>query len=205
MEGCPAEGGSDGGGSGGGVHRKWGAGFGVSGSVQVFGDENRNSRNKMKREMSQNKAKEKKEREKEETEQTPSLRLRPINFDFGQISTLANSTSASWPKSNWPKSSILLFSASIGLRLLDLDRQSSRSNSLLFSTCSGVPNPGCFFSFHYFSIVHSSQPSRMNRALLLGLVPLLLSFFPLQFSLVLFLHSQWTSSPSVVSVTFSFY
>ena len=31
------------GGSSGRVHRKWGAGFGVSGSVQVSGDENRNS------------------------------------------------------------------------------------------------------------------------------------------------------------------
>ena len=36
-EGCPAEG------SSGRVHRQWGAGFGVSGSVQVFQDENRNS------------------------------------------------------------------------------------------------------------------------------------------------------------------
>ena len=42
-EGCPAEGGSPEGGSSGRVHRKYGAGFGVSGSVQVFGDENRNS------------------------------------------------------------------------------------------------------------------------------------------------------------------
>ena len=50
----------------------------------------------MKREMSKNKKKEKKstkktkqkkqkEREKEETEQTPSVRFRPINFDFGQF------------------------------------------------------------------------------------------------------------------------
>ena len=41
-EGCPAEGGSPEGESSGRVYRKWGAGFGVSGSVQVFGDENRN-------------------------------------------------------------------------------------------------------------------------------------------------------------------
>ena len=34
---------SGGGWSGGWVHRKWGARFLVSGSVQVFGDENRNS------------------------------------------------------------------------------------------------------------------------------------------------------------------
>ena len=54
------------------------------------------SENKMKREMSKNKRKvkkskktkqkkKKKEREKEETEQTPSVRVRPINFDFGQL------------------------------------------------------------------------------------------------------------------------
>ena len=42
VEGCPVEGGSPEGGSSGRVHRKRGAGFGVSGSVQVFGDENRN-------------------------------------------------------------------------------------------------------------------------------------------------------------------
>ena len=41
-EGCPAEGCPAEGWSSGRVHRKWGAGFGVSGSVQVCGDENRN-------------------------------------------------------------------------------------------------------------------------------------------------------------------
>ena len=40
VEGCPARGGSLEG-SNGRVHWNWGAGFGVSGSVQVFGDENR--------------------------------------------------------------------------------------------------------------------------------------------------------------------
>ena len=41
-EGCPAEGGSPEGVSSGRVHRQWGAGFGVSGSVQVLRDKNRN-------------------------------------------------------------------------------------------------------------------------------------------------------------------
>ena len=41
--------------------------------------------NKKKVKTSKDKAKEKKEREKEETEQTPSVRFRPINFDFGQF------------------------------------------------------------------------------------------------------------------------
>ena len=36
VEGCPAEGCPAEGRSSGRVHRKWGAGFGVSGSVQVF-------------------------------------------------------------------------------------------------------------------------------------------------------------------------
>ena len=94
-------------GSSGRVHRQWGAGFGVSGSVQVFGDENRNrTKTKMKREMSKNKKnvkkskktkqKKKQEREKEETEQTPSVRLRPINFDLGQFRLRPISTSANF-------------------------------------------------------------------------------------------------------------
>ena len=115
-EGCPAEG----------CHRrrgrKWGAGFG---QFRYSGTKTEIEQNKMKRELKEQEKRKvkiqskrkKKEREKEETEQTPSVRLRPINFDFGQfrlqpISTSANSISASWPKSNcpksnWPKSSIL--------------------------------------------------------------------------------------------------
>ena len=98
---------SSGGLSSGRVHRQWGAEFGVSGSVQVFRDENRNkTKTKMKRDMSKNKKKVKKskmrkqkkkqEREKEETEQTPSFRLRPINFEFGQFRVRPISTSANF-------------------------------------------------------------------------------------------------------------
>ena len=53
------------------------------------------------------KNKSKKPREKEETEQTPSVRLRPINFDFGQFRLRPTKC----PKSNWPKSSILIWGA----------------------------------------------------------------------------------------------
>ena len=42
------------------------------------------------------KQKKKQEREKEETEQTPSIRLRPINFDFGQFRLRPISSSASF-------------------------------------------------------------------------------------------------------------
>ena len=56
------------------------------------GRKQKQHRNKMKRGMSKNKKKVKKnknkakeKKRKEETEQTPSVRLRPINFDFGQF------------------------------------------------------------------------------------------------------------------------
>ena len=79
-------------------------GFGFSSGF--WGRKQKQNKNKMKREMSENwkkvkkskktKAKEKKEREKEETEQTPSVRLRPINFDFGQFRLRPISTSANF-------------------------------------------------------------------------------------------------------------
>ena len=100
-------------------------GFGFSSGF--WGRKQKQNKNKMKREMSKNKKKVKKSKNKvkekkrlqRRNEQTPPVRLRPTNSDFGQfqfrlrpISTSANSISASWPKSNcpksnWPKSSIL--------------------------------------------------------------------------------------------------
>ena len=86
-EGCPAEGGC----------RVRGFGF----SSGFWGRKQKQNKNKMKRENKKKikkvkKAQEKKMKEKEETEQTPSVRFRPINFDFGQFRLRPISTSANF-------------------------------------------------------------------------------------------------------------
>ena len=107
-KGCPAEGLSSGkgcpaeGSIGNGVQGFRGFGF----SSGFGGRKQKQHRNKMKREMnknkkkvkkSKNKAEDKKKKErKKETEQTPSVRLRPTNFDFGQFRLRPLSTSATF-------------------------------------------------------------------------------------------------------------
>ena len=83
MEGCPAEG-CPAEGSSGRVHRKWGAGFGVSETEQKQNEE----RDELEQEKSEEKQKQSKRKKRKERKKKQS---KHHLFDFGQlISTSAN-------------------------------------------------------------------------------------------------------------------